>query len=547
MKKNVVALLLSVVLASGSLGGAPAMAAETVEQQTGEAQEETEEAATESGTVQAEDAAGAVEQTDTEELGAVEETSEATDENDAVEAEDTWESAVTKAETAEESKVDDIEGAGAPNENDTAEQEIIEESPAVETDNESSVSVEETETGDIGSGEEPQAEAEISGIGATQDNAAIVEPAKAGIATEGEVEDVSADLKVAADAEKLKGGKWQEVTKTVHHEDGHYVTVQTGTKTVTDREAWDEPVYVTICRCTKCGATFTDVEDMCDHLDDAHDGDASYSVHEVEVDTIHHPAETHEEPIYGKQWVDEPWDEQVKTGKYQYIVNGKPVKNKLAAIGNETYYFDADGIAATGWREVNGSRMYFGSDRKMKTGWLSLSGKKYYLDDNGKAQTGWQTVEGSTYYFNKSDGAMHTKWLQVDGKKYYLDTDGTVHTGWLQSGDKWFYFRVNGEMHTGMLKKDGVYYYLEKDGTRHSDWLQTGGQMYYFKLNGQMLTGWLQKNGKKFYFKTTGQMHTGWLKLNGKYYYFRENGQMVTGRYKIGNKWLTFSSNGVRQ
>ena len=223
-----------------------------------------------------------------------------------------------------------------------------------------------------------------------------------------------------------------------------------------------------------------------------------------------------EETVYEKQWVVDKaaWDEQVKTGTYQYIVNGKPVKNKLVAIGNETYYFDANGIAVTGWKVVNGSRMYFGSDRKMKTGWLSLSGKKYYLDDNGKAQTGWQTVDGNTYYFNRSDGAMHTKWLQVDGKKYYLDTDGTVHKGWLQSGDKWYYFRVNGEMHTGMLKKDCVYYYLEKDGTRHSGWLQTGGQMYYFKLNGQMLTGWLQKSGKKYYFKTTGQMHTGWLKLN---------------------------------
>ena len=44
MKKNVVALLLSVVLASGSLGGASAMAAEESEQQAGEVQVEAEEA-----------------------------------------------------------------------------------------------------------------------------------------------------------------------------------------------------------------------------------------------------------------------------------------------------------------------------------------------------------------------------------------------------------------------------------------------------------------------------------------------------------------------
>ena len=83
MKKNVVALLLSVVLASGSLGGAPAMAAETVEQQTGEAQEETEKAATELETIQVEDAAGAEETAQKPEGSeAVEETPEVVEEKD---------------------------------------------------------------------------------------------------------------------------------------------------------------------------------------------------------------------------------------------------------------------------------------------------------------------------------------------------------------------------------------------------------------------------------------------------------------------------------
>ena len=107
---------------------------------------------------------------------------------------------------------------------------------------------------------------------------------------------------------------WEPITKTVHHDaTGHYETRSKTTKVV-DEEAWDETVYDTICRCTKCGATFTDVEDMGDHLDDAHDGDASYSVHEVEVDTIHHPEVSHEETETWEEWVDDSWDEEVTTG-----------------------------------------------------------------------------------------------------------------------------------------------------------------------------------------------------------------------------------------
>ena len=561
MKKNVGALLLSVVLASGSLGGVTAIAAETVEQQTGEIQEEAEEAVSEDEIAQPVDESGVEDPVQqVEGLEVSEEASEpvevtddmeteAAGKNDVKAAENAWESDVTEGGTAEEG----VPGETLSDASDTAEPEEIEETGVSKDDG-----IENSEV-----------KSETVGDGAIQSEAVTIEPSEAEIAANDDVKDESSDLKVAADAEKLKSGKWKEVIKTVHHkEEGHYETVVVKKKVV-DEPAWEEDIYENYLECSECGARFDNADAAIDHLEVAHDGEASYSNHEVYVDTIYHPEVSHEETVSEKKWVVDKaaGDEQVKTGTYQYIVNGKPVKNKLAAIGNETYYFDANGIAVTGWKEVNGSRMYFGSDRKMKTGWLSVSGKKYYLDDNGKVQTGWQTINGSTFYFNKSDGAMHTKWLQVDGKKYYLDTDGTVHKGWLQSGDKWYYFRVNGEMHTGMLKKDGVYYYLEKDGTRHSGWLQTGGQMYYFKLNGQMLTGWLQKSGKKYYFKTNGQMltgwlqvngmkyyfktsgemHTGWLQKNGKLYYFKENGQMVTGRYKIGDKWFTFSSDGVKQ
>ena len=149
MKKNVVALLLSVVLVSGSLGSVPVMAAETVKQQTGEVQDEAEEVVSEDEAAQP---AGKIvgeepkQQTEVAETIVETDTSEteAVDENDYLEAESAVESDVTEAETAEE--VDP--GETASNASDTAEPKELEESSVVEEENESELSAEETEISD---------------------------------------------------------------------------------------------------------------------------------------------------------------------------------------------------------------------------------------------------------------------------------------------------------------------------------------------------------------------------------------------------------------
>ena len=112
---------------------------------------------------------------------------------------------------------------------------------------------------------------------------------------------------------------WVEETETVYHEEkGHYVSVKVGTKTVVDEEAWDESVYKGLIGCSECGYTTYSESDIINHIADVHDYDASYSVESVLVDTIHHPAVTHEEDVYEDQWVvdSEAWSETVVTGYY---------------------------------------------------------------------------------------------------------------------------------------------------------------------------------------------------------------------------------------
>ena len=120
---------------------------------------------------------------------------------------------------------------------------------------------------------------------------------------------------------------WNPVTTTVHHEaTGHYTDVVVGTRTVVDKEAWDEPVYewqYTKTRCKGCGQIFDTGDEWDAHatyqedvLDDWSHGSYEVIAEKVQVDTIHHEAETHEEDIKEKRWVEDTaaYDETVIIG-----------------------------------------------------------------------------------------------------------------------------------------------------------------------------------------------------------------------------------------
>ena len=98
------------------------------------------------------------------------------------------------------------------------------------------------------------------------------------------------------------------VTEKIYHEEkGHYETetVQTGTKTVVDEEAWDEPIYEARLVCNVCGYVSDNTDDMIDHMAFEHDADGSWYNDPVEVGSKHHDAVTHEEPVYEERehWV----------------------------------------------------------------------------------------------------------------------------------------------------------------------------------------------------------------------------------------------------
>lgn len=95
---------------------------------------------------------------------------------------------------------------------------------------------------------------------------------------------------------------WRPIYTTVHHEEKSHI------ETVTVRAAWDEEVYGSEAAvCCSCGFFTSDANAMLEHIREAHDGNAGYSMQPVLTEVIHHDAVTEPRVV-----VDSPaWDEEV--------------------------------------------------------------------------------------------------------------------------------------------------------------------------------------------------------------------------------------------
>lgn len=128
-------------------------------------------------------------------------------------------------------------------------------------------------------------------------------------------------------------------------------------------------------------------------------------------------------------------------------------------------------------------------------GWVSGDdGTRYYIDNT--FVVGEKKIDGYWYYFN-ANGVMATGWTVQEGRpdrQYYYDTDGKVHYGWLTEGDKTYYFHpVTGVMLKQCERKiDNAYYYFNADGVMATGWTVQEGRpdkRYYYDVDGSMCYG----------------------------------------------------------
>ncbi len=116
----------------------------------------------------------------------------------------------------------------------------------------------------------------------------------------------------------------------------------------------------------------------------------------------------------------------------------------------------------TGWYEQDG-RTYYVEDGVRLFGFFQLNGVTYYQDADGFLATGWKLVAGERYYFN-ANGAMATGWLAMSEGTYYIGVDGTLAIGWVYLDDNTYYFDENGLMVTGTRVINNIKYYFGNDG-----------------------------------------------------------------------------------
>ena len=229
------------------------------------------------------------------------------------------------------------------------------------------------------------------------------------------------------------------------------------------------------------------------------------------------------------------------------------------------YYYFKDGVPATGWQDVDGSRYYFKEDGLAYKGWFEENGKKYYFTSTAVMKKNWLLLNGDYYYFNPSTGEMVTGWVDYKNEKYYLDQNGVMCKGFAKINGKGYFFEKTGEMFKGWKVIDGNTYYFGSDGSAANGWLTLDDKTYFFQ-DMKMKTGWIRYKSNWYYCESSGNMKIGsctidgklylfendgkladkgWKKVQGIWYFITADGAVATNWRKIGNKWYFMEANGA--
>ena len=132
---------------------------------------------------------------------------------------------------------------------------------------------------------------------------------------------------------------------------------------------------------------------------------------------------------------------------YKFKSGSSYLTNRFQNIDGDIYYFDENGIRATGWKTIQSKKYYFTSEGKMLLRWKRINDKKYYFDPiTGYMHTGWEYVKEQKkwYYLSPTKGYLVEGWQTIDGKKYYFASDCHMVTGKATIGGKTYNFGADG-------------------------------------------------------------------------------------------------------
>lgn len=236
-------------------------------------------------------------------------------------------------------------------------------------------------------------------------------------------------------------------------------------------------------------------------------------------DTNNNPQDNTETPDIKNGW---------NTDHSMFYVDSVPVTGEYE-IDGQTYLFDKDGIAWTGFasttdkdgntqllyydkglltkkrKEVDGSYYYFDDTNgyMVRSQWV----KDRYYDEDGHEAHGLTTIDDRPYYFY-DDGRLaigyHTEEYNGQKIRCYSSEDtssagdyGVKQFGTITVNGKTIQLDpITGAVYEGSWKGDTYY---DKDGNIVKGQKIIGGRHLLFKDNGEMVKGWYEKDGKFYY------------------------------------------------
>ena len=233
---------------------------------------------------------------------------------------------------------------------------------------------------------------------------------------------------------------------------------------------------------------------------------------------------------YGLMTYREYYDED-EDALYYFDVNGKYLTNGwYKDFWNDWYYFESDGKAAKGWKQIDGKWYLFAGNYDGDFCSMTTRPTEFYDEEAGADKDGYAMNWG--FYLFKESGEMVTGWYKMGERWYYCGSDGKAYINrWLCSGGKWYYFDSAGRMIENAVnyEADGKGYDFDASGACSNPY------------SGRKITGWYERIYDSRY------RYTDYESDQHDWNYFDKDGNKIVDKslYEINGYFYSFDTKGI--
>ena len=236
------------------------------------------------------------------------------------------------------------------------------------------------------------------------------------------------------------------------------------------------------------------------------------------------------------------------------------MKSIFIEFDGETYYFDDNGYAVSGYKIIKNYLYYFDNEYKLITNVEKnlKNGEKIYFNELGIGVIKNINDYNFLVYIKELDQLLyfengkivHNKLCFIEGKYYYFGNEGYAVHGLYDYGSYHYFFdNKSKEMVTDCeLIIDGKEYTFDEKGKGLTNEVIKSTRNSNIRYTNESLNGFLNNNGFTYYY-VNGQMVHWVQEINGNSYYFNERGEMFTGgflKYNEDGQYRYYKKDGVR-